>query len=388
MNILFYINETLQPEKGGIHRVTDVLIELLSKEHNVYCLMAVNDESRKLDEGHFFYLPNPKYLLSPENINYANRLISLYSIKVLINQDGISPLSSIFPLSLDNNEIKVVTVVHNTLTSIYGAKGHVKSNYEQNMPKLFYQLLDKIIKFYFKSKYAKYWDLVINKSAKIVMLSASLEKNLSIFLGKEISEDKVTSIPNPVTLRPSYSHEEKEKRVLFVGRLSYEKQPLLLLKIWEKVIEKKPDWKLDIVGDGKLLNDMKLYVANKNIKGVAFYGKQDPKKYYERSSIFCMTSAFEGLPLVILEAMAFGVVPFAFDSFITAKDLIQSEKNGILIKPYDLDAYVRSLTYIMEHKELLSEMRMACKNKVQQYSLSTIVKKWNLLFNEVLSDNE
>lgn len=73
MNILFYKNETIQLERGGIDRVTDVLGRAFEKQHNVYYLMAIcEDESKNRDN--FYYLPNSEELFADENILFARQL--------------------------------------------------------------------------------------------------------------------------------------------------------------------------------------------------------------------------------------------------------------------------------------------------------------------------
>lgn len=199
MNILFYKNETIQLERGGIDRVTDVLGKAFEKRHNVYYLMAVcEDESKNRDN--FYYLPNSEDLLADENILFARQLFYKFNINIIINQEGITPASSMFILRAKTDEVKLFTVVHNTLTSIYGAKGHFSPSFLQNIPTFIYHFLDKVCLDYFRFKYKDYWNYVLNKSDKIIMLSKSLENNLNLFLRNDLKmQGKITSIPNPVT---------------------------------------------------------------------------------------------------------------------------------------------------------------------------------------------
>ena len=103
---------------------------------------------------------------------------------------------------------------------------------------------------------------------------------------------------------------------------------------------KYEDWSLIIVGGGRQLDEMRQLAANLKLVNVKFEGFQDPKSYYERASIFCMTSSYEGFGIVLVEAMQYGVVPMAFNSYISVTDIIENGVMVFLIEPFDIDAYV------------------------------------------------
>ena len=379
MNILFYKNKTIQPERGGIDRVTDVLGRAFENRHNVYYLMAIcEDESQNRDN--FYYLPNSDYLYADENISFARQLFVKFKIDIIINQDGITPSSSMFILRAKTDDLKLFTVVHNTLTSIYGANGHFSHSLLQNIPSFIYRILDNMCLGYFRLKYQKYWNYVLSKSDKVIMLSKSLENNFNLFFKGDFKiQSKITSIPNPVTLEAKEKN-KKEKRILFVGRLADEKQPFLLLKIWKCLQNSLLDYQLDIVGDGKLRPKLEQYVDKYVIRNVHFYGKQKPIKFYEKALLFFMTSSYEGMPLTILEAMSFQCVPIVFDSFPAVHDLIDNNQNGLLIPPFDIDEFVKQTSNLLNDEERISQMQFYCEQKVKQFSLVEIINKWEKLF--------
>ncbi|RGN76255.1 glycosyltransferase [Segatella copri] len=91
---------------------------------------------------------------------------------------------------------------------------------------------------------------------------------------------------------------------------------------------------------------------------LTFEGFQSPIEYYKRASIICMTSSFEGFPMVLVEAMQFGCVPIAFDSFEAIRDVIIPEKTGELVKPFKIKDFVNKLSilWITAQKEKLCLM--------------------------------
>ena len=94
MNILFYKHTTINPLKGGIDRVTDVLYKKFKEEHNVYVLML--EKVAENTDSHFYYVPNPQNEFSDDNFKFAEELINDLKIDIIINQEGITPSSSKF----------------------------------------------------------------------------------------------------------------------------------------------------------------------------------------------------------------------------------------------------------------------------------------------------
>lgn len=378
MNILFYIHDTIDPLHGGIHRVTDVLVRRFSKDHQVFCLMANKTRIDKLNNH--YYLPNSTDIMARENVSFTRKLISDLSIDIIINQDGITPSSSSFILSVERGNAKMITVIHSTPTLMYGI-GKLPNSFQKNLPKEIQNFLGKAISYYFRMKYGNYWNSVVEKSDRIVMLSKSLETNLSEFMCKDFPSNKIISIPNPVTLEAEGTP-HKERMVLYVGRLSREKNIKSLLKIWERVHASNPLWRLEIIGDGDERAKLEKYAESNNIRNVKFRGQQNPQYWYERASVFCLTSTFEGLPLVLLEAMTFGDVPIAFDSFLAAKDVIDDGRNGFLVNAYDESHFANILQEILDNEQMRNVMSNNARKKASEFSLEKIVNNWYSLFSE------
>lgn len=80
---------------------------------------------------------------------------------------------------------------------------------------------------------------------------------------------------------------------------------------------------------------MELYIRKHNLSNIRIDAPtSDVAKYYEESEILVMTSIFEGFGLVLTEAMSRGCIPIAFDSFKSVHDIVDSGRNGMLIKPF------------------------------------------------------
>ena len=211
-----------------------------------------------------------------------------------------------------------------------------------------------------------------------------------LFFPTKLFPKKVTAIPNSISAEMVNSEIDlaaKEQVVLFMGRLDIgQKRIDLLLKIWE-IIEKKysiSDWKLDICGGGPDEETLKQMKEDLGLKQVGFRGHVNPEEYYKKASIFCMTSAFEGFGLVVVEAAAYGCVPMAFESYAAVKDLIDDGENGCLIKAFDIEAYAEALAELMMNGEERNRMALNAKTHSNLFSPDSVMAQWEQLFNEVL----
>ena len=117
-----------------------------------------------------------------------------------------------------------------------------------------------------------------------------------------------------------------------------------------------------------------------------FEGFQKPDGYYDKAKIFCMASAFEGFGLVLVEAMSYGVVPMAFNSFSNCSDIIDDDKNGILVTPFSINEYRKKIIELIENDEKWMKMSTCSINKSKEYSIECIGAKWLDLFYSLLNN--
>ena len=171
-------------------------------------------------------------------------------------------------------------------------------------------------------------------------------------------------------------------KVLVVGRVDSEKRVDRLIEIWSRLWPCFKEWKLQIVGSGALLEKVKEFSISKGVNNVEFVGNADVRKYYSNASIICLTSEVEGVPMVLREAMSYGIVPIVFNSFSAAHEMITNNVNGLLIPAFDMDAYTEGLSCLM--RGISSEMRNAVFDAAKPYKGDMIFEKWKSLIEEVL----
>lgn len=393
MNILFVYNSQIIPEKGGVQRVTKVLSDFFeTKDLNTHFISqnrTINNDSK-----HFF-LPNRKAVNSKENLNYISSLVLNYKIDIIINQAALGGgMSRLCFEAKKKSRVKILSVIHNSLL------GNIESFNSSN--KFFFNVIPvsflpfvnslifkKLLQHIYVCKYKNKYNNLYKRSDKIILLSKNYFPQFKLFV-KNASEEKVLSIYNPCSFNKNMFDTKKENELLFVGRINVtQKRVDILLKIWEELFERFPDWKLNIVGSGPDLDCLKKRVNKMKLDRVYFLGHQNPEPYYKRAKILCMTSSYEGLPLVLSEAQNFNVIPILFNSFPSANDIIKNNVNGILIKPFDIKSYVQNIeNLILNYGEKSDEFISELQNNVNRFSINTIGNQWLSLFRKILNEHE
>lgn len=383
MNILFTSSTPFHPLRGGVGRVTDTLCKELQKRgYQVFYLNAdwVAEERKK------YKYPAPVTILPIKNIDDAQCVISYRKyltenkIDVVINQDA---LYVDFYNNVGDLPIKVISVIHNNPLMNYN---HLlndlltlrNNSLLERMKRIVRCLLYLRVKKQLKEYIDKRFRNIILSSDKILMLSPYYVQSLKNF-GISV-ENKFDYVYNPNSFPLQTSLFKKKKEIIYVGRLDNRSKKVgRLIKVWSKVGKKYPDWNLTIVGDGPDRNQLEVLKKKYQVGNLTFEGFQSPIEYYKRASIICMTSSFEGFPMVLVEAMQFGCVPIAFDSFEAIHDVIIPEKTGELVKPFKIKDYINKLSNLIDDDTKRTTMSDAASMYVARFDVKTIADRWEYI---------
>ena len=185
-------------------------------------------------------------------------------------------------------------------------------------------------------------------------------------------------IPNPLSFYPSESSPLDQKKVICVGKMSFQKGQDLLVQAWDKVWQKHPDWTLELYGNSKegFLNTEKL--KEKNI--VHFPADKNIMDRYLDSSIYVMSSRYEGFGMVLIEAMACGVPCISFDCNYGPADIIKNNEDGFLVKNQDTKDLSNKIIQLIENKNLRYKLGKNAKINVQRFDKNAIAQIWDNLF--------
>lgn len=391
-NILFLYASAIDPLKGGIESVTYELSNYLSSIGcSCYYLSLNRSES---NDSKQFFLPNDSFFLNEENKMFLIDFIKDKKIDILINQGGFDKEGCQFSYIVKDYGVKLISCLHNSLLdriryfdiSYYNTfkkrKIQFLLKYTRN------RFVKKLLFSMYRLKYLDHYKKLCEYSNRVLLLSDSFRDDFSFFIGD--LPDNVCAMPNPIPSKiyNSESNTQKDKIVLYVGRIDMQqKRPDLLLQIWSMVYKEHKDWKLLIVGGGEDLNYLKTYASSLHLENVFFEGNQNPVSYYQKASIFCMTSSYEGFGIVLIEAMNMKVVPIAFESFSTVRDIIDNNVNGVLIPPFNVESYAGKLSELMSDNSLRDNFSNNAYLKSQQFQLDVIGNKWLNLFTSLIKDN-
>lgn len=179
---------------------------------------------------------------------------------------------------------------------------------------------------------------------------------------QQTKNQNVEVIPNPLKHIDLYPHICREKIILNLGRLHPQKGQKYLLEILVKA--NLPDWKLVILGDGELLKSLQMQAKKLGIEDqVIFAGNvSNVDEWFARSSVFVLTSLFEGFPNALAEAMASGLPCISFDCDTGPGELIRNGNNGYLIQLKDIKSFSDKLSHLANDKKLMEEVGINAMN--------------------------
>lgn len=222
----------------------------------------------------------------------------------------------------------------------------------------------------------------ITRSNKQLDYLVLVSNSLRAFYEKELIKSKcqVVYIPNVIEGIPEKIAPLDEKRLVSVGRLSQEKGFIDLLKMFNILHKDYPDWRLDIIGDGVEKDKLEKYIKDHDLeKVVLLHGFRD-KEYIDeilqKSAIYLLTSYTESFGIVLIEAMSHGVPCIAFDSAEGARELIQSGKNGYLIKNRSYSAFLKKVEDLINKKSERRKIGRVSREGVKKYTCEVVKEQW------------
>lgn len=217
-----------------------------------------------------------------------------------------------------------------------------------------------------------------------VLVSESLRNFYAEALRR--SDCKCVYIPNMIDEIPDKVSKLIDKKIVSIGRLSKEKAPLDLLKVFSILHTNYKDWKLEIIGDGVLKEEMEDFIRLHHLEDsvylAGFQGKDYINKVLNKSSIYLMTSETESFGIVLLEAMSHGVPCIAFDSAEGAKEIISSGDNGYLIKNRNYVAMVKKIEDLIKNPKERKRVGLAGRSSIEKYKGDVVCDMWVNLIEE------
>uniref|UniRef100_UPI0040487377 glycosyltransferase family 4 protein n=1 Tax=Mariniflexile sp. TaxID=1979402 RepID=UPI0040487377 len=199
-------------------------------------------------------------------------------------------------------------------------------------------------------------------------------------------------IPNMISESlPKKSANLSNKRVISVGSM-YDKRKRfdVQIKLWKEVVKYYPDWVLDIYGDGAEKKNLEKLILELHLSNnVILHGNSNTMhEHYLDSSIFIFTSMAEGLPMVLIEALSYGIPIVSFDCPTGPSDIITNNQDGFIIPQGNIKMLKEKLFILIKDEELRSNMGKKARKNAERFTPFEISKLWINLFEKIIIKNE
>lgn len=340
---------------GGIERVSVEIVNALVKTgmYEIFILNIVGDNES------FFKISDDVviYSLNLKSSNIKNNAIKvIYELRAFVVNKNIDVIV----------DVDSILTVFSTVSLLGLKKKHIcweHFNYSVNLGSIFRSAGRLLAK--------NYCDYVVTLT----------EKDRNLWINKEKKKQaKIITINNPSPFvisehRPSLH----SKKFIAVGRLTHQKGFDFLIEAWSLFCLKNKDWSLQIIGSGEDEYKLKKQVENYNLlQRIEFIpATKNIEFYYQQASFYCMTSRFEGLPMVLLESQSYGLPIIAFDCDCGPSDIINNYENGVLVDLGDVGSFSKKMEWLIGLKETdYSKMIDSAKTSSKKYALDIILEKW------------
>lgn len=276
-----------------------------------------------------------------------------------------------------------ITTLRREINFINSINDGSKKIGEQHLSRTNYRKIDTRFSKYYEKLFFWWWkDHVVSELVKLNRLVVLT--NDAVTEWPELAN--IRMIPDPLSLKVDGYSSLTTKRVITIGRYSYEKGYDILLRIWSVVEKKCTDWQLDVYAMGdptpyvKLMDDLSIDKRRCHLHSSVV----DVEDEYLKSSILVQPSRTEGFGLVIVEAMACGLPVLSFDCENGPRSIISDGEEGFLIPTFDIEEFSNRLIQLMNDADLRKSMGEKGRKKSQCYQIESVGNQWKQLFDELM----
>lgn len=217
-----------------------------------------------------------------------------------------------------------------------------------------------------------YWKSILRGFDKFIVLTEQDKDQWGDMSNIEV-------IPNFINFFPDISCNPESCKIISVGRMEYQKGYDMLIEAWKIAKDELPGWTLSVYGGG----DRSLYeqkIKEDNVDRITFNPPVSSiGEVYSESSLYVMSSRYEGLPLVLLEAMSYGLPIVSFECPCGPRDILRPDF-GRLVKPDDVKALAQTIVESAKDLTWRQNAVTEAKRRSRMFSKDIIMEKWNNLF--------
>lgn len=327
-------------------------------------------------------------------LGYKVTILALYGLKEFAYR------GEYFELNKDNTSFKIINKYYQYLNFrriikrkkflfIIDFRGRTKFFREFMIYNFIYQTPRNIIFTVRESKIDNYFPSPFfvfrrfyKKALKIMVVSKDIENKIR----EQYLVHNIVTINNGIDFKEidnlkTEAISESSEYILAVGRLVKLKQFKKLIDIYSESDLIDRGIKLLIIGDGELEDELKQTTNRKRlndfIKILPF--QENPYKYMSKAKFLVLTSKSEGFPNVLIEALACGVPVISFDCETGPSEIIQHNKNGLLIENQNFKALGDAINTLAKDDKLYVICRRNARESVEKYNMEKIALEWNKL---------
>ena len=384
-------------ECGGVNVVSASLSHKFIEAGHKVVVFAFYEGDNDMPRDSYGNIPviiGSGFKVCKDNILKIRYVIKDYHIDLIINQWGLPyQPTAVLKKACKGTDTKWISYYHSD--PLFNGRTHdieIALEHDSNpFIRLFFKfklnVMRKVTGGMMKYNYKACW--------RFMVLADSYIDHFKQFTGLNDVE-KLMVMSNPVTIDTKgfeFNGDNKLKELIYVGRLDpSSKRVSRLVEAWSILEPKFSDWKMTIVGDGPERDQLISIINQRNLKNVELVGLQNPRSYYERASLLGLTSDFEGWPLVLGECMSFGVVPVVYDAVDAIYDIIEDNKNGLIVRKtnggFSVEAMAMALMRIMQDEHFRRDMMQNAIKKSKDFKIDAIYEKWNKVFEELKNERK
>jgi glycosyltransferase involved in cell wall biosynthesis len=196
---------------------------------------------------------------------------------------------------------------------------------------------------------------------------------------------RIVRIPNAVHAARQRHTTYANHIAVAAGRLFWQKGFDLLIPAFKQIVADHPDWQLRIFGSGERRDELRALIEEHHLYNHVLLMGHTTKLDEElaKASFYVLSSRFEGLPMVMIEAMTHGLPVVSFDCPTGPAEVITHGKEGLLVPPEDVDALAEAMREIMAGEGLRADMGAAALLTSHSYAPERVHPQWERLFEEL-----
>ena len=228
----------------------------------------------------------------------------------------------------------------------------------------------------------KSWDLLARKLYNRADLVTANTRRALDEMSAYVEAGRLAFVPNPLVLtevpEPRNSATSTAPLILNVGRMVWDKAQEVLLEAFALMGDELPEWRLAVVGDGRLENELRERATGLGIHDrIDWHGiVPDPYVHYSNATIFALPSRVEGTPNALLEAMSCGLPVIVSDGAPGPLELVQDGKTGLVVPVNDAPALAAALSRLAKDDGLRNRLGAAARERVSEYDLPRAIAAW------------